>query len=78
MAIAARMTSKGQLTVPKAVRERLGLRPGDEVEFDEVDGVFRIRKRIRRSPFDRYVGYLGDQATVDPDAIVRELRGHDE
>jgi AbrB family looped-hinge helix DNA binding protein len=28
-----RMTSKGQVTVPKAIRDRLGLRPGDDIEF---------------------------------------------
>ena len=31
MDIPARMTSKGQLTVPKAVRDELGLREGDEL-----------------------------------------------
>ena len=31
--VAARMTSKGQVTVPKAVREALGLEAGDEVLF---------------------------------------------
>ena len=33
MDVAARMTSKGQVTVPKPVREALGLREGDEVVF---------------------------------------------
>ena len=30
---AATMTSIGQLTVPKGIRDRLGLKPGDEIEF---------------------------------------------
>lgn len=33
MDAAARLTSKGQLTVPKAVREALGLKEGDQVVF---------------------------------------------
>ena len=33
MDVAAKMTSKGQITVPKAVRERLELEPGDQVLF---------------------------------------------
>jgi len=33
MDIAAKLTSKGQITVPKAVRDTLALRPGDHVLF---------------------------------------------
>jgi AbrB family looped-hinge helix DNA binding protein len=40
----ARMTSKGQITVPKAVRVRLNLKAGDRVLFIvEDDGAVRIR-----------------------------------
>ena len=34
---AARVTSKGQITVPKRIRERLGVRPGDRIVFRELD-----------------------------------------
>ena len=37
MEIAARLSSKGQLTVPKAVRDALGLAEGDDVVF-RVEG----------------------------------------
>jgi AbrB family looped-hinge helix DNA binding protein len=37
MDAAARVTSKGQVTVPKAVREALGIEKGDELIF-RVDG----------------------------------------
>lgn len=37
MDAAARMTSKGQVTVPKAVRDALGIETGDEVVF-RVEG----------------------------------------
>jgi len=30
----ARVTSKGQITIPAAVREQLGLQPGDEIAFE--------------------------------------------
>jgi antitoxin PrlF len=40
----SRMTSKGQITVPKAVRVRLNLKPGDRVLFIvEEDGAVRMR-----------------------------------
>ena len=33
MAMQATITSKGQITVPKAIREQLHLRPGDKLDF---------------------------------------------
>ena len=39
-----RITEKGQVTIPKAVREAAGLMPGTDVEFEIVDGVVRIVK----------------------------------
>ena len=42
----ATLTSKGQITIPKSVRESLGLRTGDRLEFDvQDDGSVRVRKR---------------------------------
>jgi len=39
-----RVTSKGQVTIPIEIRERLGIAPGTEVEF-ELDGESaRLRK----------------------------------
>ena len=32
-----RVTSKGQVTIPQAIRDELGIQPGAEVDF-EVDG----------------------------------------
>ena len=38
------LTSKGQVTIPQDIRERLGLFPGTAVEFDVVGDSVRIRK----------------------------------
>jgi antitoxin PrlF len=42
--VAARLTSKGQVTIPKAVREALGLRDGDEIVF-RVEGMRAVLAR---------------------------------
>lgn len=38
------ITSKGQITIPKAFREALGLLPHTDVEFERVGDELRIRK----------------------------------
>jgi AbrB family looped-hinge helix DNA binding protein len=43
-----RLTSKGQVTIPQEIREKLGLHPGTEVEFDIVDDTVRIRRAERQ------------------------------
>jgi antitoxin PrlF len=46
--VEARITSKGQITVPKQVRDRLGVGPGDSLAF-EFDGErLEVRPRRRR------------------------------
>jgi AbrB family looped-hinge helix DNA binding protein len=45
MEAAARMTSKGQVTVPKVVRDALGLDEGDEVVF-RVEGERAVLARL--------------------------------
>ncbi len=40
-----RLTSKGQVTIPLAIRERLGLQPWTEVEFEVVGNAVRVRKK---------------------------------
>lgn len=39
-----RITSKGQVTIPQEIRERLGLLPNCEVKFDIVGDSVRLRK----------------------------------
>lgn len=41
----ATMTSKGQMTLPKDVRDELGLKPGDKVDIVKQGGVYTLRPR---------------------------------
>ena len=51
------MTSKGQITIPKAVRDRVRLEPGDKVYFDITeDGSVRLVARNR--PMEQLFGLL--------------------
>jgi AbrB family looped-hinge helix DNA binding protein len=70
----ARVTSKGQVTIPKEVRDKLGIRPGEDVDFAEEQGVFYIRKARKKSPFDKWVGSLSHLKGSDSDDIVKGLR----
>jgi antitoxin PrlF len=59
----ATMTTKGQITVPKAVRDRLRLEPGDKVYFDITpDGSVRMVARNR--PMEELFGILKGRAPV--------------
>lgn len=43
------MTSKGQVTVPREIRDRLGLKPGDKMAFTLLsDGTVVMRPKTRR------------------------------
>ncbi len=74
--VGVRLTDKGQVTIPKHVRDQLGLRPGDEVEFvADANGTYRLRKVLRTNPFVRYRGHLTGLAGRQPDELVEDLRG---
>lgn len=52
----AKVTSKGQITVPRDIRRKLGIRAGDRLEFeDHADGV-RVTAVRKESPFAKYMG----------------------
>lgn len=69
-----RISSKGQVTVPLAVRQRLGLAPGMEVEFVVRDAEVVLRKGGEgRDPIDRVYGILELRRPVD--RLLEELRG---
>lgn len=53
----ATMTSKGQVTVPKKVREAIGLYEGTKLDFEVLpDGtaLLRVRKKPLMSLFGKY------------------------
>ena len=68
------ISSKGQITVPKRVRDRLGLRTGTTVEFELTDtGVLLRKGHTGVRPVDRVRGLL--QRGGRTDDIINDMRG---
>ncbi|MBI3034917.1 AbrB/MazE/SpoVT family DNA-binding domain-containing protein [Candidatus Woesearchaeota archaeon] len=57
------LTQKGQVTIPKKVRIALGLKPGDEVDFDMNDSKVVVIKKPKKLPFEKWRGCLGKYKT---------------
>lgn len=75
------MTVKGQVTIPKPLRDHLRLGPGDQVEFEVLpDGRVQIRKAETESgtPPDRFARLVGRAtAGLTTDEIIAITRGED-
>lgn len=70
------ISSKGQITLPLEIRQRLGLKTGDRVEFVLDEGRTTIRPAgAPENPFAKYVGALPAFSGTDQiNAWVRSLR----
>lgn len=72
----ARLTSKGQITIPKTVRLKLGLRVGEHVSFHEKkNGEFSIHREVIESPFSQWEGKLKHNKEKSSDKTLKKLRG---
>jgi AbrB family looped-hinge helix DNA binding protein len=76
-----RITPKGQVTIPVEIREKLGLLPRCEVEFEVVGNAVRIRRARTRTKPSRgrsVVARLRGKGDVrmSTDEILALTRGH--
>ncbi len=68
------ISSKGQITVPVAIRQALGLRPGTAVVFEQrPEGALLRRAQAAQHPVDALFGTLPLRSGVD--ALMGSLRG---
>ncbi len=78
-----RITSKGQVTIPQAIRERAGFLPNTEVDFVfDGDLVYLVKSAAARRPTrgEMLVGHLqrhGGRITMTTDEIMALTRGEE-
>lgn len=68
----AKITSKDQVTLPKSLRDRLGLKTGDNIVIKESSEGYIIEKEVDEQRFHKYVGCLNREK--DSDELIEELR----
>ena len=77
----AKVTSKGQITVPVEIRKSLGIKPGDHLSFEQQASGVRLRRETEDSVFEQFRGIgipgigPGRKGVL---AYMREIRGYDE
>ena len=74
MSQTAKITSKGQITIPRDVRRILGVRAGDRLLFEESESGIRIRPVRRASPFAKYEGIGNPGMPSGRAGIIRYFR----
>ncbi len=68
------LSERGQITIPKKIREQLGLRPGQELEFETRDGLLIVtgRKCMAGDPVSTVTAILNP---LDVDRALEKSRG---
>ena len=70
-----RVTTKGQVTIPRDVREALGISPETEIEFVEEEGRFYIEKTDGPSTTGKFKKLRGiASANMSTDEIMKLTR----
>ena len=68
----SKVSERGQITIPKIMREQLGLRQGQQLDFEIQDGVLIGRKSVVGDPVTDVTGILSH---LDVDKTLEESRG---
>lgn len=74
MQMNAKITSKGQITIPLKVRQALGVKEGDRVVFEQNGGEMVVRPEKRESRFAKYAGIGTPGIGKGREAVIRYVR----
>ena len=76
-----RISKRGQITIPKDLRDRFGMHPDAEVEITATEGGLLIRKRVKgQHPVDAIYGIANGWAAKEygsTDEYMSDIRGYD-
>lgn len=67
------VAERGQVTIPKLLRDRLGITPHTVVDFEEDSGRLILTKVVHQDPVAEVTGCL--RLGKPTDAVMKELRG---
>jgi antitoxin PrlF len=70
----AKITSKGQVTVPHAIRRALGVRPGDHLLFEQKGSEVRVTAVKVQSPFEQFRGIGTPGISAGRKGVIRWVR----
>lgn len=69
-----KIMERGQITIPKKIRDRYGLKPGTELDILPLEeGILIVKRSAKKSPFRDAYGMLRGKRHSDD--IVEEMRG---
>ena len=71
------LSEKGQVTIPKPVREKLGLRPGAVLEFQALNGKLVASKKVAHDVFTKWRGKGSLPNGLSVDRYLKRTRGAD-
>lgn len=76
----SKLTAQGQISVPAAIRQKLGIGPGSVIEWEERDGEIVVRRAGRFSSQDIHQALFGGQPPLPhsleelKEGIAEEIR----
>ena len=75
--LSVKVSTKHQIVVPSAARQRLGIKPGDRLDVEVADGVIHLRRHLPAGERLRGIGaHIWDG--TDPAERIRKMRDEDE